>query len=278
MPPPNKRAFASRQSAAVSAVKRKRRDSTGEREVPDSGPSAGELSDSEDSDSTMDSEIDQIQVQVSDAEDDILRLEQPAKGWKEAERTLAGYSKTNAGKTPQSRWNYKDRVKKQQAENTLLKKKYGDISRFFTSESSAPTPAPAPPETDAPIAQQQLSLLRPTPETLLAQEQILSNLHPTSDDSESESPPQQQLQLNYIEYYWGALKKYTREHCQYSFAELEGTVLEAMDSVSLRTIRRFAERSKRWTMAYINGLTEEQRIYAEKVYKSHRREYRQVFV
>ena len=76
MPPPNKRAFASRWSAAVSAVKRKRRDSTGEREVPDSGPSAGKLSDLVDSDSNMDSEIDQI---LSDAEDDILRLEQPAK-------------------------------------------------------------------------------------------------------------------------------------------------------------------------------------------------------
>ena len=76
MPPPNKRAFASRRSAAVSAAKRKRRDNTGEREVPDSGPSAGELSDSEDSDSNMDSEIDQI---LSKAEDDILRLEQPVK-------------------------------------------------------------------------------------------------------------------------------------------------------------------------------------------------------
>ena len=52
MPPPNKRAFASRRSAAVYAVKRKRRDSTGEREVLDGGPS---VSDSEDSDSTMDS-------------------------------------------------------------------------------------------------------------------------------------------------------------------------------------------------------------------------------
>ena len=90
--------------------------------------------------------------------------------------------------------------------------------------------------------------------------------------------PKLHCELNYIEYYRGALKKYKREHCPYSFAELEGTVLEAMDSVSLKTIRRFAERSKRWTMAYINGLTEEQRIYAEKAYKSHRRKYRQVFI
>ena len=70
--------------------------------------------------------------------------------------------------------------------------------------------------------------------------------------------PKFHCELNYIEYYWGALKKYTREHRQHPPAEPEGTVLEAMDSVSLRTIWRFAERSKRWTMAYINGLTEEQ--------------------
>ena len=41
-------------------------------------------------------------------------------------------------------------------------------------------------------------------------------------------------------------------------------VFVALDSVSLKTIRRFAMRSKRWMMAYINGLTEEQRKYAEK--------------
>ena len=93
MLPLNKRAFAPRRSAAVSAVKRKRRDSAGEREVRDSASSAGGLSDSEDSDSSMDSKIDRIHIQVRDAEDYIPRLEQPAKGWKEAERTLAGYSK-----------------------------------------------------------------------------------------------------------------------------------------------------------------------------------------
>ena len=72
--------------------------------------------------------------------------------------------------------------------------------------------------------------------------------------------PKFHCEHNYIEYYWAALKRYTRENCKYSFAELESTVYAAMESVSLRTIRRFAERSKRWMMAYIEGLTEEQRI------------------
>ena len=90
--------------------------------------------------------------------------------------------------------------------------------------------------------------------------------------------PKFHCELNYIEYYWAALKRFTRDNCRYSFPELEPTVLQAMDSVDLRTIRRFAMRSKRWMLSYINGLTEEQRSFAEREYKSHRRLTRQIFV
>ena len=90
--------------------------------------------------------------------------------------------------------------------------------------------------------------------------------------------PKFHCELNYIEYYWAALKRYTRDNCLYSFAELEPTVLRAMDSIDLKTIRRFAMRSKRWMIAYMDGLSEEQRAFAEKQYKSHRRETRDIFV
>jgi hypothetical protein len=76
--------------------------------------------------------------------------------------------------------------------------------------------------------------------------------------------PKFHCELNYIEYYWAAVKRYTRENCRYSFTELEKTVLEGLNVVDIKTIRRFADRSKRWLMAYINGLSEEQRAYAEK--------------
>src|SRR6266576_3196339 len=67
--------------------------------------------------------------------------------------------------------------------------------------------------------------------------------------------PKFHCELNYIEYYWAALKRYTRENCKYSFSELEATVFAAMNSVELKTIRRFADRSKRWLMSYIDGLS-----------------------
>jgi len=90
--------------------------------------------------------------------------------------------------------------------------------------------------------------------------------------------PKFHCELNYIEYYWAYLTRYARTNCRYSFSELEKTVISAMNSVELKTIRRFADRSKRWVMAYINGLTMEQREFSEKQYKSHRRAMWDTFV
>jgi len=45
------------------------------------------------------------------------------------------------------------------------------------------------------------------------------------------STPMFNCKLNYIKYYWAALKRYTRENCEYSFQELEATVLKGMDFV-----------------------------------------------
>ena len=53
----------------------------------------------------------------------------------------------------------------------------------------------------------------------------------------------------------------------YRFLELEQTIRDAMDSVSLQKIRQFADRSKRWLAEYINGLPKEQRAFAGKQYK-----------
>ena len=56
--------------------------------------------------------------------------------------------------------------------------------------------------------------------------------------------------------------RYTRENCNYSFAELGPTVLAGLESVSLRMIR-LANRSRRWIDSYINGLNDKQKEFVE---------------
>ena len=68
----------------------------------------------------------------------------------------------------------------------------------------------------------------------------------------------------------GAVKKYTRNNCDYTFKGLEETVPEALDSVSLEQIRKYARRSWRFIDAYRKGLIGFRALYAAKRYKSHR--------
>jgi predicted GNAT family acetyltransferase len=68
------------------------------------------------------------------------------------------------------------------------------------------------------------------------------------------------------------LKRYTQANCKYTFAKLEKTVIEAMDSMELKTIQRCAMCSKRLIIVYMNSVTPEQRAFVEKKYQSHQRE------
>ena len=85
------------------------------------------------------------------------------------------------------------------------------------------------------------------------------------------SYPKFHCELNYIEFFWGVVKRYTRENCNYSFVELEDTVRAGLESVSLTAIRRFANRFKRWIDAYINSLNDRQQAFVEGQGGSHRR-------
>jgi transposase len=83
--------------------------------------------------------------------------------------------------------------------------------------------------------------------------------------------PKYHCELNFIESFWGAAKKYARQNCNYSWESLNQIVPDALDSVSLNKIRKFARRSYRYMSAYRLGLPCKAAIYAIKKYRSHRK-------
>jgi hypothetical protein len=88
--------------------------------------------------------------------------------------------------------------------------------------------------------------------------------------------PKFHCELNYIEFFWGVVKKYLRDNCNYTFEALKTNLPNALRSVQLKTFRLWEHRMYRWMDAYREGLgTSEAQIQVRKFsstkYKSHRR-------
>jgi len=80
-------------------------------------------------------------------------------------------------------------------------------------------------------------------------------------------------ELNFIEMYWGAVKRRTRNICDYSFPALQKNVPEQLDLVGndLVFLRKLACKSWRYMDAYRKGLSGKPAEHAVKKYHSHRR-------
>ena len=66
--------------------------------------------------------------------------------------------------------------------------------------------------------------------------------------------PKFHCELNFIEYFWGTVKKYLHEHCNYTFKTLKKNLPKAMASVEIGTIWKWEHRTRRWMDAYQNGM------------------------
>lgn len=66
--------------------------------------------------------------------------------------------------------------------------------------------------------------------------------------------PKFHCELNFIEFYWGAVKHYLRKNCDYTFATLQMNIPDALLSVPVELIRKWEHRMWQWIAAYEGGL------------------------
>ncbi|KAH7902787.1 hypothetical protein BJ138DRAFT_1021520 [Hygrophoropsis aurantiaca] len=82
-------------------------------------------------------------------------------------------------------------------------------------------------------------------------------------------------ELNFIEFFWGKVKKYLQDNCDGAFETLKNNIPIALQSVQLSTIRLWEHQMHRWMDTYRSGLGTKDaqfqvRTFSSTQYKSHR--------
>lgn len=84
--------------------------------------------------------------------------------------------------------------------------------------------------------------------------------------------PKFHCELNPIERIWAESKRYTREHCDYTFNTLEAAIGPSLDRISIDLIRKYFRNMREFLAAYRDGVTMGPDMQnALKQYKSHRK-------
>ncbi|PWW73529.1 hypothetical protein C7212DRAFT_97570, partial [Tuber magnatum] len=85
--------------------------------------------------------------------------------------------------------------------------------------------------------------------------------------------PKFHCELNWIEYYWGEGKRFTRDNCRYTIDDLRSTIPQGLSSVKNSTIHAYYHRCIRRIQAYRAGLGYGSLEFGKwtENYKSHRR-------
>ena len=66
--------------------------------------------------------------------------------------------------------------------------------------------------------------------------------------------PKFHCKLNFIEYFWGTVKRYLWENCDYTFTALQENLPKALASASVEPIRKWEHQMWHWVDAYDGGM------------------------